>query len=395
MSNKTTGKRIFGLPKNVFFLGLTSFFNDFSSEMVLSIFPAFFASVLKTGAASLGLVEGIADAASNFLKVFSGRLSDKLQKRRLFVIAGYTLSVLTRPFYLFAASVGAVLSLRVLDRVGKGLRDAPRDAIISLSVEKNELGRSFGYHRMMDSLGGILGPLVAFVILYYVPFHFDIVFITAFFVGILALMTLVFISDIVVPGMKSSDRPLFSLDGLPLSFKFFLLAVFLLSLGSIPIAVLLLTTEHIGLMIATIPLFYMLHNLAHSVFSVAAGEASDRNGGIAVLIFGYGALLVSYLLFSFASSALTLAIAFLVLGFYSALTDGVQRAIAGRLTGVEVRGTAHGLLNAAVGIGALCAGIIGGYLWQFYGPAVAFGVAAVSVLAGLSLLFWCRNGKCL
>lgn len=388
-------KRIFGIPKNVFFLGLTSFFNDFSSEMVLSIFPAFFTSVLKTGAASLGFVEGIADAASNFLKVYSGRLSDKLQKRRFLVIAGYTLSVVTRPFYLFATAVGGVLALRVTDRIGKGLREAPRDAIISLSVKKDELGRSFGYQRMMDSLGGIFGPLAAFGILSVFDLHFDVVFLTSFFVGIFALITLAFVTDIMVSDAKRTNRSLFSLEGMPSEFRVFLLSVFLLSLGVLPIAVLLLSTQNIGLAIATIPLFYMLHNLAFSVFSVAAGEASDKNGGVIVLIFGYGALLVSYALFAFSSSVVMLAIAFLVLGFFSALTDGVQRSIAGKLTNPDVRGAAHGLLNGAVGLGALCSGIIGGYLWQFYGSSVAFVVAGVAVLLGLSLLFWCRNNKCI
>jgi MFS family permease len=148
-------------------------------------------------------------------------------------------------------------------------------------------------------------------------------------------------------------------------------------------------------MIATIPLFYMVHNIARSAFSISAGEASDKNGGVIVLIFGYGALLLSYLILTFASSVIALGIGFLMLGLFSALTDGVQRAIAGKLTNVEVRGAAHGLLNAAIGIGALCSGVVGGYLWQFYGPTVAFAVASVAVIGGLTLLLWCRNNKCL
>ena len=161
--------RILGLPRNVFFLGLTSFFNDFSSEMVASVFPAFFISVLKAGAESLGLVEGVAEAASNLIKVYSGRWSDRIEKRKVFAIVGYTLSVFTRPFYVFAGSVGAVIGLRLTDRIGKGLRDPPRDALISLSTSKEEIGRSFGYHRAMDTLGAIVGPLVAYIVLSYNP----------------------------------------------------------------------------------------------------------------------------------------------------------------------------------------------------------------------------------
>ena len=161
MPPEQSEKRIAGLPKNVFLLGVVSFFNDFSSEMVLSVFPAFFVSVLKSGAASLGLVEGLADGASNIIKIYSGRLSDTIQKRKIFIFIGYSLSVLTRPFYIFTGSVGAVLGLRFIDRIGKGVREAPRDTIISFSALEGELGRSFGYHRAMDTMGGILGPLVA------------------------------------------------------------------------------------------------------------------------------------------------------------------------------------------------------------------------------------------
>src|SRR3989344_3378426 len=197
-------KKILGLKKNVFILGLTSLFNDFSSEMVLSIFPAFFTSVLKSGAASLGLVEGIADATSNFIKIYSGNLSDKIQKRRIFIIWGYAISVLTRPFYIISSKVIGVLSLRVLDRVGKGLRDAPRDALISLSVPREEFGVSFGYHRAMDTVGCILGPLAAYFILRSFPQGFNLVFMVSFLGGLLALVTLFFVKE-TIGAVKSKN----------------------------------------------------------------------------------------------------------------------------------------------------------------------------------------------
>ena len=161
--------RILRLPRNVFLLGLTSLFNDFSSEMVFSVFPAFFTSVLKAGAASLGLVDGVAEGLSNFFKMYSGDLSDKWQSRKPLIIGGYVLATLTRPFYIFFQTVGGALGLRVLDRVGKGFRDPPRDTLISLSSPKEELGRSFGYHRAMDTAGSILGPLLAYLILRLFP----------------------------------------------------------------------------------------------------------------------------------------------------------------------------------------------------------------------------------
>lgn len=378
-------KKVFGFPKNIFFLGLTSFFNDFSSEMVLSIFPAFFTSVLKTGAGSLGLVEGIADGASNIFKAFSGVLSDKLQKRKMFVIAGYTLSEITRPLYLFASSVGGVMGLRFMDRVGKGIREAPRDAILSLSAEKGTMGASFGFHRAMDTLGGILGPLAAYLILLYFPLKFDYVFLSAFVLGLLALGSLFFIRDVgQVFTSKAFSLP-FSKGKVPLRFMLFLLSMFFLAMGSLPIAVLLLKAEHIGLLIASIPLFYMIHNTSSAAFSYFAGKTSDTVGARKVIIAGYTMLLISYAIIGFAESAFMLGIGFFALGLFPALTDGVQRALAAELSPAELRGGAFGLLHATLGIGAIFAGVGGGLLWEFYSPEIALMVSAMVLIMGLVL----------
>ena len=235
--------RILGLPRTVFFLGLTSFFNDFSSEMVASIFPAFFISVLKTGAESLGLVEGIADAASNLIKIYSGRWSDRIERRKIFAVAGYTLSDLTRPFYVLAGSVGAVIGLRLTDRIGKGLRDSPRDALISLSTPKEEIGRSFGYHRAMDTLGAIVGPLVAYVILSYNPMAFNSIFITAFVIGLLAVASLWLVQDI---RQTLQVRHVEAFEGFSRRVYGYLISIFILSIGTLPMAVLLLKTRDLG-----------------------------------------------------------------------------------------------------------------------------------------------------
>ncbi|HEY4715035.1 MAG TPA: MFS transporter, partial [Candidatus Paceibacterota bacterium] len=221
-------KKILGLQKNVFVLGLTSLFNDFSNEMILAIFPAFFTSVLKSGAASLGLVEGLADAMANFIKIYSGRISDKIQKRKIFAILGYSLSVAIRPFYILTGAIGGILGLRLIDRVGKGLREPPRDALISLSVNKEELGRSFGYHRAMDSIGGILGPLVAFFILKSFPFGFNLVFMTAFLVGLIAIFSLFFVKEVSAVA-RNGDFKLARLKDFSSRFKIYIFSVFILS----------------------------------------------------------------------------------------------------------------------------------------------------------------------
>jgi MFS family permease len=379
-------ERIFGLPRNIFLLGLTSLFNDFSSEMIYAVFPAFFTAVLGAGAASLGLVDGVAEAASNIFKIYSGNLSDKLQARKPLVITGYTLSVLTRPFYIFVFTVPGALGLRFLDRVGKGLRDAARDAIISLSAPRNELGRSFGYHRAMDTIGAIIGPLVAYLILSRFPSRFNIVFLTAFGVGAVAIVTLFFVKDVIVPFRSKSAGSLAALTRFSAGFRLYLAAILVLSMGSLPVAVLLLKTKSIGLVIADIPLFYMVYNLSYAGFSMAAGKLSDRMGARIVILAGYAVLLMSYFLLGVAHSVLPLIFGFLVLGLFPALTDGVQRAFASQLTSDDLRGSGMGWLNAASGFGALVAGMGGGYLWQAYGPPMAFLAASVIVVVGLVLL---------
>ncbi|OGG63813.1 hypothetical protein A3D66_02535, partial [Candidatus Kaiserbacteria bacterium RIFCSPHIGHO2_02_FULL_50_9] len=364
-------ERIFGLPRNIFFLGLTSFFNDFSSEMIFSVFPAFFTSVLKAGAGSLGLVDGVAEAASNLFKIYSGNLSDRIQKRKFLVVSGYTLSVLIRPFYLLTSTIGGVLGLRFLDRVGKGMRDAPRDAIISLSAPKEELGRSFGYHRAMDTTGAILGPLAAYFLLSYFPLRFDLVFMTAFAVGLIAIMTLFFIKDIAAVAAYRRLSLVDSFTRLSPQFKRYLLAMFVLSIGTLPVAVLLLKTQSIGLAIANIPLFYMVYSISYAGFSFSAGKMSDRVGARVVIFTGYAILLGSYVILNAAQSGLVLVLGFLVMGLFPALTDGVQRAFASQLTTEDLRGGGLGWLSATTGFGALVAGVSGGYLWQIYGSPTA------------------------
>jgi MFS family permease len=380
--------RILGLPRNIFFLGLTSLFNDFSSEMVFAVFPAFFTAVLKAGAASLGMVDGIAEGLSNFLKIYSGSLSDKLQSRKPLVVAGYVLSVLTRPFYIFVSTVGGALGLRVLDRVGKGLRDSPRDAIISFSSPKEELGRSFGYHRAMDTIGSIFGPLVAYLILRSYPLHFNAVFLTSFVVGLITILTLFYISDVVLASTAAKIHIASAFKNLSWHFKLFILCIFILSVGSLPIAVMLLKTESIGLIIADIPLFYMVYNLSYAGFSMAAGKISDKFGARIIIVIGYAILLASYYFLNAAHSSWMLAGSFLMLGLFPALTDGVQRSLASQLSGEELRGGALGLLNAAVGLGVLIAGIGGGYLWQAYSPTVAFLASGAVIIVGLALFLF-------
>lgn len=393
MNEENKNKKILGLNRNIFTLGLTSFFNDFSNEMILSAFPAFFTSVLKSGAASLGLVEGIADGAANFLKIYSGNLSDKIQKRRIFIFIGYSLSVIIRPFYMFMGSVAGVLGLRVIDRIGKGVREAPRDVIISVSSAKGETGRSFGYHRAMDTLGGVLGPLAAFFILKYLPERWGIFFMITFVVGLLSVITIFFVKE-VTTSVSNGNIKKFSLKNFfkfSKSFRFYLISIFVLSAGSLPTAVLLLKTSSVGLMIASIPLFYMIYSVSFTAFSYGAGKLSDRTGTGRVLIFGYVILIISYLGMIWASTPFTLGIFFAVMGLFSACTDATQRSHVAKNVSEYERGTAYGLLNAVIGFGAMISGIFGGIIWQHWGAEYALLISGIVIVIGLILFIVSRR----
>jgi MFS family permease len=379
--------RILGLPGNVFFLGLTSLFNDFSSDMVASVFPAFFISVLKTGAESLGLMEGIADAASNLIKIFSGRWSDNIEKRKVFAVAGYTLSVFTRPLFIFAGGVATVVGLRLTDRIGKGLRDSPRDALISLSAPEEETGRSFGYHRAMDTLGAIAGPLVAYVVLSYNPAAFNSVFIIAFVVGLAAIASLWLVRDI---RQTLTVRPSETPSGLPRKVSGYLVSIFILSIGTLPLAVLLLKTRDLGITIASIPLFYAISNISYAVCSWPAGRAADEWGTGKIIAIGYGFLMLGYLVLVVSWSPAVLVIGFLLVGIFSAFTDGVQRSHLSRLVEDRYRGTAYGYLNAAVGFGALIAGVAGGFVWQQFGDTTALITGTSVIGVGLGVFSYDR-----
>jgi len=383
-------RKIFGLNRNIFILGLTSFFNDFSNQMILSAFPAFFTSVLKTGAASLGLVEGIADGAANFLKIYSGNLSDKMRKRVPFIFIGYGLSVVIRPFYMLAASVAGivgVLGLRMADRIGKGVREAPRDVIISVSADDGDKGRSFGFHKAMDTAGGILGPLAAYFILKYMPGDWTIFFLITFLIGLVSVASIFFVKDVVTATTPEGNKlfawkTIFSFSK---SFQLYLLSVFILSIGSLPTAVLLLKTSSVGLLLASIPLFYMIYSVTFSAFSFSAGKLSDKIGTGKVITLGYIILIISYLGMTWASTPISLGIFFAIMGIFSACTDSTQRAHVAKHAAEYERGTAYGLLTAAIGFGAMVSGIVGGYIWQTWGANQALVMACLMVAIRLSM----------
>lgn len=382
----------------MFYLGLVSLFNDFSSEMVHSVMPAFLTIALGAPPIFVGFVEGFADALASVLKVYFGWLSDKLRKRKILAIIGYALSTLTRWFLALVANFWQVFILRAIDRVGKGMRDSPRDALLSESVESRELGKSFGYHRAMDAVGATLGPLAAVFLLPFILNDYRLLFKIAFIVGILSILTFVFVKD--VRFRRSAEEAAvshppfsFSLREYSREFKLYILAVFIFGLGFMPLALMLLKSQEVGLNSFAMPLMYFVYNLSFVSLAIPAGKLADRIGEKRVLAFGFLAAILAYLSFAFSASVASVIAGFIILGLYSAMTDGVERALASRLVPASKLASGQGFLNASVGISSLLAGVIGGGIWTKFGsgPALIYGIAMMAV--GLLVFVYLNRRK--
>lgn len=413
--NEKDGKKqtkFFGLSRNVISMGAVSFLNDLSSDMIFPFIPIFLTSVLGATAAFVGVVEGIADATASILKIISGRLSDKWKSRKPFAVFGYALSAAAKPILAFAAAPWHVLGVRFLDRVGKGVRDAPRDALISFSTDKKDVGRAFGFHRGADTLGAALGPLIAFLILPLIDNNLRTLFLLSFAASFFAVVILqIFVREVRDVNAQSAviatphsmrgkqspglPRPAESgarndILGLGLPFLIFLSAATILSLGRASEAFLLLRAQDLGIALALLPIIYFVYNVTFAILSTPAGILADRIGKRNTFMAGMLIFSGTYFLFARASSASALWILFAVYGFYSALTDGVGRAIVADLVEEKVRATAYGIYNAFTGIAALPASIVFGLLWVRFGPAISFYYGAVLGLLALAVFLFLR-----
>lgn len=378
-------KKILGIPRNVFFLGLVSMLNDFSSEMVQSVMPLFLTTVLGAPVMIVGVIEGVADVVASVLKVFSGWLSDKFNRRKSFAVWGYMLSVSTRPFLLLARNYGNVFALRAIDRVGKGMRDSPRDALLSESTTPQTVSFSFGYHRAMDAVGGMLGPLAALFILSKTLYSYKAVFAIAFVVGVLALISFFFVKEI--KRAEGAPTPRFNLGLIRANHRFmvFLISVFVFGLGSLPLSLMVLRSPEVGLSKATVPFFFFVASISFVLGSIPFGKFADSFGKRKILSFGFLAAFLAYVLLIIGHTFWVFFVAFLLVGIYNAATDGIQRAMVTRLVDPGIRATGQGFLNMAVGLSALFAGVVGGWLWTYLGARAAFVYAAAMSFSGLIL----------
>jgi MFS family permease len=377
------------LPRTVKTLGVVSLLTDVSSEMIYPLLPAFLTGVLRAGPAFLGVVEGLAETVAAAVKIASGRVSDRRPRRKPLVIAGYSLSSLVRPMVALATAPGHVLAVRLLDRVGKGVRSAPRDALVAEVTPPEERGRAFGLQRAMDHAGALVGPLLASALLALAPGRVRLVFALAAVPAALAVGTLVFgvreesrrIVPAAPPDAASSSPPLER--GLVRYLA--VLAVF--TLGNSSDAFLLLRAQEVGVALAFIPALWSLHHLVKAGVSTWGGALSDRIGRRRVILLGWGVYALSYAGFASLSSPPGMAVLFAFYGVFHALTEGAERALVADLAGEATRGRAFGLFHAVTGIALLPASLLTGLLWQRFGGAAALGVgSALAAVAALTLL---------
>jgi len=397
-----------GVKKNVFILGLVSFFTDISSEMLYPIIPLFLTAILHAPMSVVGLIEGIAESTASLLKVVSGWLSDKSGERKPFMIYGYSLSTIAKPLLAFAATWHFVLAARFLDRFGKGLRSSARDALIADSTEAQYRGKAFGFHRSLDSIGAVIGPLIALLLLYYLDKnHWDLdasyrmIFLIAFIPALISVLLLLFF--VTEKAGERKDDLKFRLSDFSRDFKIFLLISVVFAIGNSSNAFLILRANDIFgnfggvpsiitstfgsfVVVAVVILTYVIYNITYSLFSMPAGMLSDRIGRRNVMIGGFLIFSIVYLGFAITNAGYLVWILFAIYGFYIAMTDGVSKAYAVDLVPADKRGTAIGLYYTATGLMALAASIIAGLLWDLAGASAPFLFGSAMALVAAVML---------
>lgn len=385
------------LPPTVLALSVVSFLNDTSSDIIYPLLPAFLFLTLGATPFAIGLIEGFAESVASILKLFSGYLSDKFGNRKLPVFLGYSLAAVMRPMLAFVTSWPQVLVVRMTDRVGKGIRGAPRDALIASSVEPENRGLAFGFNRAADHLGAVVGPVIAFTLLTFLAIdpenptarEYQQVFLFASIPVAIGLFIIVFF---VREEKKASDEedpiPIkFSLKEFDGNFKRFLGVVALFTLSNSTDAFLLLRAKEAGIAPAMLPLLWMVLHFSKVFSSLAGGNLSDRFGRKKMIVIGWIVYAAVYLGFAFIDSAWQAWALFIVYGTYFGLTEGVEKALVADMVADEKRGTAFGFYNLAYGITVFPASLLFGLLWSRFGAETAFAVSASISVAAAFLLF--------
>lgn len=401
-------KGLRSVPRNVWALGLTSLFTDVSSEMVLNLVPLFLFNVLGVKTNLIGLIEGIAETTASVLKIFSGYISDRIGKRKWLTASGYGLSAISKPMLYFASSWAGVLGVRFADRTGKGIRTAPRDALIADSVKEEQRGLSFGLHRAADTGGAMLGLVIAAFVIWgaQAGLHtltrdtFQKVVLFSVIPGVLGVLSVVIGAQEVGKKPGLAKLPSLSLRGFDNRFRAFLFILILFTLGNSSDAFLILRAQERGLSVLQVMGMLITFNLIYALLSTPAGALSDRVGRSKLIIGGWFAYSLVYLGFAMAGAGWQVWVFYALYGIYYGLVEGTARAFVADLVYPEQRGTAYGVYNAAVGLTAFPASLVAGILWQGigrwagFGPSAPFFFGAGMALTAVFLLgIWFPNLK--
>ncbi len=405
MSNKKASsglKRFKNLPRNVLALSLVSLLNDTSSEIIYPLLPIFLTLTLGSSPFAIGLIEGLAESVSSLLRLFAGYWSDKIRKRKPLVFLGYALTAITRPFLAFTTDWVQVLVVRTADRAGKGLRSAPRDALLASTVPFDQRGLAFGFHRAADNLGAVLGPLIGFFLILLIAQdpqslsenEYRQIFLISSLPALIALLVLIFfVKDERLHEKSPSKVQLkFSLKELDPNFKRFLLAISLFTLSNSTDAFLLLKAQQTGVNAKMLPILWVFLHISKVVSSLVVGDFSDRISRKKLILSGWVLYTLVYAGFAFAEQEWQIWGLFLFYGFYFGLTESTERAFVADLTSEEKRGTAFGLYSLALSITVFPASLVFGVIWNLASSTVAFLFGAfLSLLAVLLLLIGVKD----
>ena len=386
------------IPKPVWFLGFTSLFTDAATEIIYPLLPVYLRQVLGASATALGIIEGVAEAVNSILKVLSGWWADRRVRRRPIVILGYSISSMARPLIALTTTWPQVLVIRALDRTGKGIRGAPRDAMLARFATPATRGRIFGFHRAMDHTGAIVGPLIATAFLFFLPQRYRLLFALTAIPGALAVASLFLVdedaaAEAALANQKSpitnlQDSPSAPQHRLPGALYGALTVILVFSFGNSADAFLLLRlTDALG-SATYIPLLWAALHVVKASLSTWGGTLSDRVGRKRVIVLGWGVYALVYVGFALSTSTVTFIAWFLFYGVYFAFAEGAEKALIADLTPARRQGTAFGYYNAALGLGALVASVAFGFFYDRFGAPTAFGIGAgLAALAAVLLLF--------
>lgn len=395
------------LPQNVWAVGFTSLLTDISSEMIIYLVPLFLSNVLGVKTNIIGVIEGVAETTASILKLFSGWLSDKLGGRKWLTVIGYGLSTVTKPFFYFANSWGLVAAIRWGDRVGKGIRTSPRDALIADSVTPETRGLAFGVQKSLDSVGGVIGLVIAAIVVWQTQSNtlsltrstFQTIVLISIVPAFLAVLTLIFGAKD-VKSKKTIALPKISFRNLGKPFGVYVAIVGLFTLGNSSDAFMVLRAQNLGISIIGILIMLAAFKLIYSLVSIPAGSLSDRVGRKKLIIGGWLSYAIIYFGFAIANQGWQIWLLYVIYGLYYGLAFGTATAMVSDLVPENLRGTAYGTYNAVIGLINLPASLIAGILWQGVGGWEGFGPSApflfgggLALIAALLMMFVMPESK--